>query len=100
MARIDIVRAWKDEAYRRSLSEAERISLPDNPAGMIDLADSALDGVAGGSDDTMLLEARTQHVVTLGCCGGLTTDPNVCTLLCTLAGAPGCPPPTYDFSCK
>ena len=99
MARIDIVRAWKDEAYRRSLSEAERMSLPENPAGMIDLSDSELNGVAGGTDEELLV-LRTEHIITLGCCGGLTTDPNACTLLCTLAGAPGCPPATYDFSCK
>ena len=93
--KIDIVRAWKDEAYRRNLSEAERMSLPDNPAGMFDLSDSELDGVAGGSDDTMLLEARTQHVITLGCCGGLTSDPHFCTLNTTDA----CCPATCTWAC-
>ena len=33
MSKIDIIRAWKDEAYRQSLSEAERTRLPENPAG-------------------------------------------------------------------
>jgi mersacidin/lichenicidin family type 2 lantibiotic len=98
MTKIDVVRAWKDEAYRRSLSEAERVSLPDNPAGLIDLSDSELLGVAGGTDDTMLLEARTQHILTLGCCGGLTTDP----YLCTFGTCGGCPPPenTLGWPCK
>jgi len=27
------IRAWKDEDFRLSLSEAERASLPQNPAG-------------------------------------------------------------------
>jgi len=34
---IDIVRAWKDEAYFRELSAEERASIPTNPAGELDL---------------------------------------------------------------
>jgi len=30
---IDIIRAWKDEAYRSSLSDEERCALPENPVG-------------------------------------------------------------------
>jgi mersacidin/lichenicidin family type 2 lantibiotic len=37
MSRIDIIRAWKDESYRQSLSDAERAQLPANPAGAVDL---------------------------------------------------------------
>ena len=48
MSKIDIIRAWKDEEYRASLSEAERASLPDNPAGLIELTESDLKLVAGG----------------------------------------------------
>ena len=33
MKEIDIVRAWKDEEYRASLSEEERGLLPEHPAG-------------------------------------------------------------------
>lgn len=33
MREIDVVRAWKDEEYRASLTESERRSLPKNPAG-------------------------------------------------------------------
>jgi mersacidin/lichenicidin family type 2 lantibiotic len=35
MSTQTIVRAWKDESYRSSLSEAERAALPANPAGVI-----------------------------------------------------------------
>ncbi len=35
---IDIVRAWKDEDYRQSLSEEERAQLPANPAGFVELS--------------------------------------------------------------
>jgi mersacidin/lichenicidin family type 2 lantibiotic len=47
MSRIDIIRAWKDEAYRRSLSEAERASLPANPAGMVELTEAEAQAVEG-----------------------------------------------------
>ena len=48
MSNINIIRAWKDANYRNSLSEAERAALPANPAGFIELADAALNGVSGG----------------------------------------------------
>ena len=43
-----IVRAWKDDAYRLSLSEVEQAALPLNPAGMLELTDGELADVAGG----------------------------------------------------
>jgi mersacidin/lichenicidin family type 2 lantibiotic len=45
---IDLVRAWKDEEYWNSLSEEQKALLPENPAGLIDLTDEALNGVVGG----------------------------------------------------
>jgi mersacidin/lichenicidin family type 2 lantibiotic len=46
--KVDIIRAWKDEAYRMSLSQAERAALPANPAGEIELSEADLDHVVGG----------------------------------------------------
>ena len=46
---IDIIRAWKDEEYRNSLSEEQRSQLPENPAGMIELSDEDLGSVVGGN---------------------------------------------------
>ncbi|HKQ78665.1 MAG TPA: mersacidin/lichenicidin family type 2 lantibiotic [Blastocatellia bacterium] len=46
----DIVRSWKDEDYRLSLSNAEQSLLPDHPAGLIELTDAELNGVDGGTD--------------------------------------------------
>lgn len=43
-----IIRAWKDECYRNSLSHEERDKLPKNPAGMIDLNERELDIVLKG----------------------------------------------------
>jgi mersacidin/lichenicidin family type 2 lantibiotic len=49
MPKVDIIRAWKDEDYRLSLSDSERAQLPDNPAGLVELSDSDLNDAAGGT---------------------------------------------------
>jgi mersacidin/lichenicidin family type 2 lantibiotic len=48
MSTYDIIRAWKDEDFRDSLSETERAALPQHPAGQIELSDEELEVVAGG----------------------------------------------------
>ncbi|MFN6569523.1 mersacidin/lichenicidin family type 2 lantibiotic [Dendronalium sp. ChiSLP03b] len=45
---IDVVRAWKDEEYRSSLTEVQRAQLPENPAGLVDLTDEEINGIEGG----------------------------------------------------
>lgn len=60
---IDIIRVWKDAAYRKSLTSAQLASVPGNPAGQIELSDTELTAVAGGrprSDLTSLLQTCTQ----------------------------------------
>jgi mersacidin/lichenicidin family type 2 lantibiotic len=42
---FDIIRAWKNESYRQSLSHEQ---LPANPAGTLELADADLETVSGG----------------------------------------------------
>jgi mersacidin/lichenicidin family type 2 lantibiotic len=37
MSKQNIIRAWKDENYRRSLSHAQRAALPENPVGALNL---------------------------------------------------------------
>lgn len=49
MSSVDILRAWKDEAYRNSLSETERANLPANPAGVTDLSAAELAAIDGGA---------------------------------------------------
>jgi mersacidin/lichenicidin family type 2 lantibiotic len=61
---VDIVRAWKDEAYRASLSEDERKLLPENPAGMVELSDQELESIAGGKTDTY----NTYSTTDTACC--------------------------------
>jgi mersacidin/lichenicidin family type 2 lantibiotic len=48
MSNIDIIRAWKDEEYRNSLSEEQRSQLPKNPAGIVELSDADMEALAGG----------------------------------------------------
>ena len=55
MSKQSIIRAWKDENYRRSLSEAERAALPENPAGRVDLDEltaAELAGIDGGYESS------------------------------------------------
>jgi mersacidin/lichenicidin family type 2 lantibiotic len=47
----NIIRAWKDEEYRLSLSDAERALLPENPVGLIELAHEDLDIAVGGTKE-------------------------------------------------
>lgn len=70
MSGIDIIRAWKDEEYRQSLTDAERAMLPENPAGKIELTDADLGAVVGGTD-AMTVAERTGAGLTLGCCSSV-----------------------------
>src|SRR5262249_14958416 len=47
MSFLNILRAWKDPEYRRSLGAAERALLPDHPAGAIELTDAEMGASLG-----------------------------------------------------
>ena len=53
MSHLDVIRAWKDEEYRASLSEAERAQLPGHPAGLVELSEDDIDLAAGGTTITI-----------------------------------------------
>lgn len=62
MSRLNVIRAWKDEEYFGSLSEAERMLLPQNPVGFVVLSDDELRGAKGaalGSCHTCLTGTTT-----------------------------------------
>ena len=44
--KFDIVRAWKDESYRQSLSNEQRTMLPANPVG--ELSEAEMEMICGG----------------------------------------------------
>jgi mersacidin/lichenicidin family type 2 lantibiotic len=52
MSNHDIIRAWKDPLFRKSLTDAQRAMLPDNPAGYVELTDDDLKFVAGATAET------------------------------------------------
>lgn len=52
MSQKDIIRAWKDEDYRNSLSDAELAALPANPAGLVEVSDADLNAMTGGTYTT------------------------------------------------
>lgn len=72
------IRAWKDLEYRATLSEADVEAAGQHPAGPSILADTELDRAAGAY-------MGTQHLLTIGCCGGFTTDPTLCSFSCQSA---------------
>lgn len=76
---IDVVRAWKDEEYRNSLSEEQKAQLPENPAGLVDLTDEATNGVVGG-------------LFTIGgICGRVPTVTAECRCIWSMTGRCKCP---------
>ncbi len=75
----NIVRAWKDEAYRQSLSAEEEAVLPGNPVGEIELTQAELEAISGAFDNSPLydnstVESQTEQTITaqptLGTGGG------------------------------
>ena len=51
MSKSNVIRAWKDPAYRSSLSQAETASLHANHAGSVEISDADLGKIAGGRWD-------------------------------------------------
>ncbi len=86
---IDIVRAWKDEAYRQSLSAEERLALPENPVGEIELTDADLEAVYGGASAvagcSVICNSVVCNVNSVVCHSGVCNSV-ACTILAT-----GCP---------
>ena len=94
MSDIDIIRAWKDEEYRKSLTDEQRACIPPNPAGMMELSDQDLGAVAGGTDQMTDL-ARTGSGMTLGCCSSVINECGFSWYL----GTYGCCPLSWDNYC-
>jgi mersacidin/lichenicidin family type 2 lantibiotic len=71
LSHTDIIRAWKDEAFRSALTDAQRDALPDHPSGLVELGDAELDGVAGGRPRPGTggtFDGGTCELWTFGCC--------------------------------
>ena len=70
MSNIDIIRAWKDENYRNSLSDEQRAQLPQNPAGIIDLSEQEMESIVGGLKNGGLTHLGTGTGTTANVCNG------------------------------
>jgi len=70
MSHPDIIRAWKDEDYRASLSAEQLSLLPENPAGLIELSDEDMSSLSGGCTT---------------CTGGTEFTVHTCNSSCTIS---------------
>jgi mersacidin/lichenicidin family type 2 lantibiotic len=68
MTKANIIRAWKDPAYRNSLSPVEREAMPVNPAGAIEISDADLGKIAGGRINLSQFGICRTHNCTLDFC--------------------------------
>lgn len=79
MSPENIIRAWKDEEYRNSLSEEQQAQLPENPVGLIELGDTDMESITGGDlsiiDLPGKLKPRTWSWFTCSLC---TRRPTTC----------------------
>jgi mersacidin/lichenicidin family type 2 lantibiotic len=62
--KVNVARAWKDAAYRNSLTAEQRAALPAHPAGSIELTSDELQDIVGGrpplSTNMVCYSYRTQ----------------------------------------
>lgn len=81
---FDVVRAWKDAKYRRSLSAEQLARLPENPAGMVELTDAELGATGGAKGPILATTAPNCTLYSFGgwrACGcGVATTAPTCTV--------------------
>jgi len=65
--KINVIKAWKDEEYRSTLS-AEQLSDLNNPVESIELSDEQMNHVNGGTIGTMQISINTVQNTSVGCC--------------------------------
>ncbi len=75
---VDVIRAWRDEKYYRSLTSEQQQALPANPAGLIELSDDDIRQVFGGSGST---NTDCSHPA-IGCSNVPTCNPSMATTMC------------------
>ncbi len=81
----NLIRAWKDETYRQSLSTQEQVMLPANPVGATELTEAELEAISGAIGgggrgavfETDEAESKTEQVITYyeGISTAITTTP-------------------------
>ncbi len=86
MNKEQIIRAWKDETYRTSLTAEQLAQLPHHPAGLVELSSEELGSAAGGM--------TTETLMSFGCCRtGFLSWFMSCNVDCNVND-------TFNYSCK
>ena len=67
MNKADVIRAWKDPAYRATLSAEDLARLPSHPAGLIELKERELREATGGVIETTF-RTCTMYTYISRCC--------------------------------
>ncbi len=75
---VDVIRAWRDEKYYRSLTAEQQQSLPAHPAGLIELTDNDIRQVFGGSGSTNTDCSKPR----IACSGGNCGEPSAASTIC------------------
>ena len=50
--KVDVIKAWKDQAYRKSLTEEQLASIESNPVADLQLSDEDMGAISGGIGPT------------------------------------------------
>lgn len=94
MKTSDVIRAWKDVRYRRTLSPQQLAALPQHPAGLVELSDDDLrqaSGMGGGALTTAITCTNYTWRKWRECGCGPVTTAITCTEY-TFAGMKACCP--------
>jgi mersacidin/lichenicidin family type 2 lantibiotic len=95
MSEVNVLRAWRDAKYRRSLTAAQRAALPESPAGLVELSDEQLmsaSGAAGGDTATTAPTCTAYSFQNWKACGcGIGTTAITCTAFTYHGWAACCP---------
>ena len=67
MSDLSVIRAWKDEKYRASLSEAERDGMPPNPAGALGILSATEVNDVDGPPGSWLCNSGLVPCSLIGC---------------------------------
>ena len=95
MSNLNVIRAWKDAQYRRSLSAAELAELPENPARLVELTDRDLRRAGGFAGAAIPQTTALTCTATVGgCCPEGTAiwvcPPDTTFATCTATFGPCC----------
>ena len=85
MDKRKIIRAWRDAEFRSKLTEAERSMLPESPAGLVEISDEDLAGVAGVASQNLCTARCTLWIL---CIAASYANPPACvviTIACTIS---------------